>query len=81
MTGFLTTNFCRIPDSVKKIGEYAFYKTALKRVEIAEDCEYYITSFPDGCEIVGGVWDNLTDKNDDILEDNSGSEIMVRRVN
>lgn len=40
-----------IPPSVKYIGEYAFYNTALTTVTIARDCTYYPTSFPDGCVI------------------------------
>lgn len=40
-----------IPRSVKKIGRYAFANTALTSVTIADDCEYYPTSFPEGCVI------------------------------
>lgn len=69
-----------IPDSVKKIGEFAFRNTALKSVKIAEDCEYYETSFPDGCEITGGPWEQLEDKNGDALTDVSGAKIKVRRT-
>jgi hypothetical protein len=43
--------YVRIPETVKKIGEYAFRNTALISVTIARDCEYYPTSFPDGCVI------------------------------
>lgn len=43
--------YVRIPETVKKIGEYAFRNTALTSVTIARDCEYYPTSFPDGCAI------------------------------
>ena len=41
----------RIPESVKKIGRYSFRNTQLASVTIASDCEYYDTSFPDGCVI------------------------------
>lgn len=41
----------RIPNSVKKIGRYAFRNTLLAKVTIASDCEYYPTSFPEGCII------------------------------
>ena len=41
----------KIPKSVKYIGETAFRHTALTEVTIAADCEYYPTSFPDGCKI------------------------------
>lgn len=40
-----------IPKSVKSIGEYAFYGTALESVRISKDCTYYPTSFPPGCAI------------------------------
>lgn len=40
-----------IPRSCKKIGRYAFANTKLKLVVIASDCEYYPTSFPEGCRI------------------------------
>lgn len=43
--------YVRIPESVKKIGKTAFRNTALMSVTIARDCEYYPTSFPDGCVI------------------------------
>ena len=38
-----------IPKSVKKIGRYSFRNTKLKSVTISQDCEYFDTSFPDGC--------------------------------
>lgn len=40
-----------IPESVKYIGEYAFYGTALESVRISNACTYYPTSFPPGCVI------------------------------
>jgi len=40
-----------IPPTVKKIGPYAFYNTQLSQVQIASDCEYYDTSFPENCTI------------------------------
>lgn len=40
-----------IPESVKKIGRYAFRNTLLTSVTIASDCTYYPTSFPDDCTI------------------------------
>lgn len=40
-----------IPSTVKKIGPYAFYNTQLSQVQIASDCEYYDTSFPENCTI------------------------------
>ena len=47
----ISLRYVRIPESVKKIGKYAFRNTALISVTIARDCEYYPTSFPDGCII------------------------------
>lgn len=43
--------YVRIPPTVKKIGRYSFRNTKLTSVTIASDCEYYDTSFPDGCQI------------------------------
>lgn len=40
-----------IPRSCKKIGHEAFRNTQLTSVTIASDCEYYPTSFPDGCVV------------------------------
>lgn len=40
-----------IPASVKYIGEYAFYNTALTAVTIARDCTFFPTSFPPRCII------------------------------
>lgn len=39
----------RIPNTVKSIGENSFTFTKLTSVQIASDCEYYDTSFPEGC--------------------------------
>lgn len=40
-----------IPESVKYIGEWAFRFTKLKEVTIASDCQYFDTSFPEGCVV------------------------------
>ena len=40
-----------LPKSCKKIGRYAFRHTQLSSVTIARDCDYYSTSFPDGCVV------------------------------
>lgn len=40
-----------IPKSCKKIGKETFRNTQLTSVTIASDCEYYPTSFPDGCVV------------------------------
>lgn len=47
------TSFSKIviPEATKSIGEESFTETALLDVTIAEDCSYYPTSFPEGCEI------------------------------
>lgn len=44
-----------IPNSVKKIGRFSFSNTKIKTVKIADDCEYYSTSFPEDCVITGGT--------------------------
>lgn len=46
-----------IPSSVKHIGRYAFYKTGLQHVTLADDCTYYSTSFPpeSQCQVDGGI--------------------------
>ena len=41
----------RFPMSLQKIGEFAFTNTALKAVQIPENCEYFPTSFPPDCVI------------------------------
>jgi len=40
-----------IPESVKYIGPYAFWRTALTEATIAPDCKYFEHSFPFGCKI------------------------------
>lgn len=47
------TSFSKIviPEATTSIGEVSFTETALIDVTIAEDCSYYPTSFPEGCEI------------------------------
>lgn len=44
-----------IPTTCKRIGEFAFRFTSLKSVKLPEDCEYYPTSFPEGCDVSGGI--------------------------
>ena len=44
-----------IPSSVKHIGRYAFYKTGLTSIILADDCTYYSTSFPENCVVTGGT--------------------------
>lgn len=71
-----------IPRTCKKIGEWAFRNTALKKVCIAADCTYYPTSFPDGCEIEfyggGGDYEQLYDSENNMLLDSTGAMIFVR---
>lgn len=40
-----------IPASVRKITDYAFYGTKLKKVRIPNGCTYFEHSFPEACEI------------------------------
>lgn len=71
-----------IPRSCKKIGEWAFTNTKLRRVRISEDCEYYPTSFPKGCEIEfyggGGEFGQLLDSDNFALIDSEGTKIYVK---
>lgn len=71
-----------IPYSVKSIGRYAFAGTALETVTIADDCEYYPTSFPEGCKIsfYGGAEEyvQLADSEGYCLIDSDRAKIYVR---
>lgn len=44
-----------IPNTVKKIGRYAFTNATLSSVKLAADCEYYSASFPAECRVSGGI--------------------------
>ncbi len=74
--------YAYIPRSCKKIGEWAFNNTKLRRVRISEDCEYYPTSFPPDCEIVfyggGGEYEQLYDAKNFAFLDNSSLKIYVK---
>lgn len=71
-----------IPESVKKIGKEAFRYTALRKVRIASDCEYYPTSFPVGCDITyyggGGEYGQLYDSEGYAIIDRDGARIYVK---
>ncbi len=74
--------YAYIPRSCKKIGEWAFTNTKLRRVKIAADCEYYPTSFPNGCEIEfyggGGEYGQLFDSDGYEIIDANGTRIYVK---
>lgn len=74
--------YVHIPRSCKKIGEWAFTNTKLRRVKISSDCEYYPTSFPGGCEIEfyggGGEFGQLLDSDNFALIDSEGAKIYVK---
>lgn len=74
--------YVHIPRSCKKIGEWAFTNTKLRRVKISADCEYYPTSFPGGCEIEfyggGGEYGQLCDGEGYALIDSEGARIYVK---
>ena len=74
--------YAYIPRSCKKIGEWAFTNTKLRRVKIADDCEYYPTSFPPGCEIEfyggGGEFGQLYDSEGYAIIDADGARIYVK---
>lgn len=74
--------YAYIPRSCKKIGELAFTNTKLRRVKIANDCEYYPTSFPPGCEIEfyggGGEYGQLYDSEGYAIIDADGARIYAK---
>lgn len=41
----------KFPKTLRKIGDYAFFNTALTSVKIPQGCEIGKNSFPKGCEI------------------------------
>lgn len=75
--------YVRIPETVRKIGRYAFADTALQKVKISSDCRYYGTSFPENCtvEFYGSVSDEhsgqLYDCDGSTLIDIDGARIYV----
>lgn len=74
-------NYVEIPHSCKSIGRYAFAGTALKKVKIAADCEYYDTSFPEDCEVEfyggGGRWAQLIDGAGHPVIDGNGALVKI----
>ncbi|MDE6502043.1 MAG: leucine-rich repeat domain-containing protein [Ruminococcus sp.] len=82
--GVKTLEYVRIPETVRKIGRYAFADTALKKVRISPDCEYFDTSFPENCiiEFYGNLYnkysEQLYDCNGNILIDIDGARIYVK---
>lgn len=70
-----------IPRTCTQIGRWAFTYTNLKKVRIPEDCEYYDTSFPSGCEVEfyggGGDYGQLYDSEDYALVDADGARLYV----
>lgn len=44
-------SFISIPPATKQLGPESFKNTQLRSVTIAQDCEYYPTTFPPGCKI------------------------------
>lgn len=49
--GCVNLRVVNIPESVKYIGPYAFADTGLTNVTIANDCQYFPTSFPPNCVV------------------------------
>ena len=75
--------YAYIPRSCKKVGEWAFTNTKLRRVKIADDCGYYPTSFPPDCEIEfyggGGEYGQLLDSEGYAVIDDDGARVYVKR--
>lgn len=71
-----------IPRSCKKIGRFAFANTALKKVKIAADCEYFSSSFPKDCEVEfygeGGSFGQLYDSDGYAILDADSTRIYVK---
>ena len=44
----------KLPSTLTSIGRYAFADSGLKKVTLPHDCAYYLTSFPEDCEVTGG---------------------------
>lgn len=84
--GAKNLEYARIPETVRKIGRYAFADTALKRVRISSECTYYETSFPSECtiEFYGKIPDEhsgqLYDRDGNTLTDNDGARIYVQEI-
>ncbi|MDE6672845.1 MAG: leucine-rich repeat domain-containing protein [Ruminococcus sp.] len=82
--GAKNLEYVRIPETVRKIGRYAFLDTALKKVRISPECKYYETSFPENCviEFYGNSLNKssgqLYDCNKNALIDSDGARIYVQ---
>lgn len=78
--------YARIPETVRKIGRWAFTNTALHKVRISSECEYYETSFPENCVIefygksVSEHSSQLYDSDGNILIDADGARIYAKEV-
>lgn len=76
--------YTRIPETVRKIGKYAFANTALKNIKISPECKYYKTSFPENCiiEFYGSASGKhsaqLYDCNNNVLIDTDGARIYTQ---
>lgn len=64
----------RIPETVCKIGRYAFAGTALSKVRISSECEFFKTSFPENCLIE--FYGNLSEKHSEQLYDSYGNIVI-----
>ena len=78
--------YVHIPESVRKIGRYAFFNTVLRKVRISSECEYYETSFPEECTIefyekngIEAVSGQTYDSDGHILIDADGARIYTER--
>ncbi len=78
--------YARIPETVRKIGRFAFAETALSKVRISPECEFYETSFPENCviEFYGEQHEEnsgqLYDSDGNTLIDADGARIYTQEV-
>ena len=71
-----------IPTTCRRIGEFAFTNTALKRVRIHPDCTYFPTSFPPGCVVEfyggGGEYGQAYDSEGYACVDSEGARCYIK---
>lgn len=66
--------YARIPETVRKIGRWAFAETSLSKVRISPECEFYETSFPKNCLIE--FYGSVSDEHSEQLYDSDGNTLI-----